>query len=216
MALKICAISDTHNQHGVLELPSADVLIHCGDATMGGKSWEIVPFIEWIGAQPHAVKIFVPGNHDFDVEKHLGLYKQMCERLGIQLLVDEEFVHEGTKFYGSPWVPNLAGWAFYQDHLGLVSKFNKIPADTNVLITHEPPEGTLDVGPAGNAYHIGSSELHERTNKLYELKLHVFGHIHHGYGQVWRLNHDLVYQVVNAAICTEEYEPTNKPIVVEI
>lgn len=228
--MKTVCISDTHNRHRKLELPDGDVLIHSGDATMNGTPAELMPFIEWMGRQSHTVKLFVPGNHDFDVEKNVALYKRVCAEHGITLLIDETYVgveakvggkeHRVIKFYGSPWVPNLVGWAFYQDHLGLISKFRKIPDDTNVLITHGPPEGVLDVGPAGNAFHIGSAVLAMRVGELPDLKLHVFGHIHHGYGQKMmprlRCGNDAEHLAVNAAICTEEYEATNKPIVVEI
>lgn len=227
--MKVVCISDSHNRHESIELPFGEVLIHCGDATMNGKLHELTSFIEWMGAQPHTVKLFVPGNHDFDVEKNVGLYKRICYEHGVLMLIDGAYTltrkdDMPLKFYGTPWVPNLAGWAFYQDHLGLISKFAKIPDDTNVLITHGPPEGVLDVGPAGNAYHIGSSELRDRVRELGDLRLHCFGHIHHGYGRLdhpgghtWApLNNKPPLISVNAAICTEEYEATNKPIVVEI
>jgi Icc-related predicted phosphoesterase len=42
--------------------------------------------------------------------------------------------------------------------------------------------------------------------------LHVFGHIHGAYGAAYIK--DTLY--VNASICTERYEPTNKPIIVDI
>jgi len=42
-------------------------------------------------------------------------------------------------------------------------------------------------------------------------KIHVFGHIHHSYGQ--RTMDGIEF--LNASICDERYEPTNKPIVVE-
>jgi predicted phosphodiesterase len=32
--LKVCVISDTHMQHTKIQLPEADVLIHCGDASI--------------------------------------------------------------------------------------------------------------------------------------------------------------------------------------
>lgn len=218
--MKIVCISDTHNQHGKLVLPDGDVLIHAGDATMTGKPWELFPFIEWMGAQPHRVKLFVPGNHDFGVEKETAMYKRVCAERGIKLLVDEAYSVIPTekadqrviKFYGAPWVPNLEGWAFYQPRLGLINKFAKIPADTNVLITHGPPYGVLDRGPTGNAFHVGSEEMAHRVHEL-NLKLHCFGHIHHGYGVEDHLGGRYS---VNAAICTEEYQPTNKPIVVEV
>jgi Icc-related predicted phosphoesterase len=42
--------------------------------------------------------------------------------------------------------------------------------------------------------------------------LHVFGHIHGAYGGAYIK--DTLY--VNAAICTEQYIPSNKPIVIEL
>ena len=241
MTLKICVISDTHNFHGVLKLPLADVLIHCGDATMGGKPSELFPFIEWMGRQPHAVKLFVPGNHDFDVEKNTALYKRVCAEHGVQLLIDEAFVHGGIKFYGSPWVPNLQRWAFYGNSAKLTHQFAQIPDDTDVLITHGPPQGIHDEIPgmlmpssrllddeisnaAGDGLHVGSSALLARTRELPNLKLHCYGHIHEGYGRLdhpgghtWAPVSNKSPRIsVNAAICTENYEPTNKPIVVEV
>jgi predicted phosphodiesterase len=34
--MKICAISDTHNQHSELKIPECDILIHAGDFTNNG------------------------------------------------------------------------------------------------------------------------------------------------------------------------------------
>ena len=43
-------------------------------------------------------------------------------------------------------------------------------------------------------------------------KVHVFGHIHNGYGQK-QIGQTLY---VNAAVCDEDYKPVNAPIVVDI
>ena len=45
-----------------------------------------------------------------------------------------------------------------------------------------------------------------------ETFMHVFGHIHNGYGQ--RQIGQTLY--VNAAICDEDYRPVNAPVVVEL
>ena len=42
--------------------------------------------------------------------------------------------------------------------------------------------------------------------------LNVFGHIHEGYGVY--TNEDTSF--VNASICTRDYHPTNKPIIIDI
>ncbi len=52
---------------------------------------------------------------------------------------------EGLKFYGSPWQPTFHNWAFNLDRGEEIKKvWDKIPNDTDVLITHGPPFGILD------------------------------------------------------------------------
>lgn len=206
--MRIVCVSDTHNRHRALELPDGDVLVHAGDATGRGTREEALAFLSWFGSlKGYKAKIFVPGNHDFFFESDRATAEILCLERGIKLLVDRPFMLEGVKFYGSPWVPNLEMWAYYGNHLTLVSRFARIPADTDVLITHTPPFGTLaDVG----THHIGCYELRDRLSEL-NLKAHIFGHIHDSYGMV-RNGHISV----NAASCNEEYEPVNPPIVIEI
>jgi Icc-related predicted phosphoesterase len=50
--------------------------------------------------------------------------------------------------------------------------------------------------------------IQERIKPLY----HIFGHIHETYGQV-TINGTTH---INASICTESYQPTNKAIVFEL
>ena len=57
--------------------------------------------------------------------------------------------------------------------------------------------------------HCGCEELLKVVQKI-QPKIHVFGHLHHGYGQV-TLDKTLF---VNASNCTEEYRPTNSPIII--
>lgn len=207
--MKLVIISDTHNLHDHITLPEGDVLIHCGDATLTGKPWELFAFLNWFAAQPHRTKIYVPGNHDFDVQKNESLYINAAQASGVHLLRDRPLVVDGVKFYGSPWVPNLEGWAYYGDHITLCSRFGRIPPDTQVLITHGPPEHILDKGMS----HYGSVVLLQRVSELaHTLKLHCFGHIHESYGQ----HQENGTRFVNAAICDEDYQPTNAPIVVEV
>jgi len=63
--MTILQISDTHNQHRLLtDLPTADVLVHCGDFTDLGTEEEVLNFLNWFIEQPYRHKIFVTGNHD--------------------------------------------------------------------------------------------------------------------------------------------------------
>ena len=53
----------------------------------------------------------------------------------------------------------------------------------DVLVTHEPPRGILDV--AFNGQHAGSERVHEMIARL-RPKVHTFGHIHESPGIVRR------------------------------
>ena len=46
------------------------------------------------------------------------------------------------KVYGSPWQPEFCHWAFNLNRgPDLANKWSKIPLDTDILITHGPPQG---------------------------------------------------------------------------
>ena len=63
--MKILQISDTHNKHQILtNLPTADVIVHCGDFTEQGTEEEVLDFLNWFIELPYKHKIFVTGNHD--------------------------------------------------------------------------------------------------------------------------------------------------------
>lgn len=207
----IIAISDTHGMHERLALPPGDVLVHAGDATMGGTMKEVVNFLNWMGRQPFAYKCFVPGNHDFYVQDDQRTVELMCVERGIKLLIDRSVEIMGIKFHGSPWVPNLQGWAFYGDSATLTNKFMKIPDDTRVLITHGPPAGILD----DCGIHVGSTELWHRLQEV-RPDVHIMGHIHEGYGHVVTVYDDSQTDHYNVAVCTREYRPTNPPTIIKI
>ena len=57
-------------------------------------------------------------------------------------------------------------------------KIATIPEDTDVLVTHQPPEGILDFD---GIYHYGAYALLHRVCQI-KPKLHLFGHIHAAYG----------------------------------
>lgn len=62
---------------------------------------------------------------------------------------------------------------------------------------------------------VGFRAYHETTRGpggLCHLRLHVFGHIHEGYGGLKSNG----CQFVNASICTVDYEPINEPVVVDV
>jgi calcineurin-like phosphoesterase family protein len=214
--MRLILISDTHGKHKVFtdeinELITPDsVLIHCGDFTVTGKEREVRKFNGWIGDidLPTERKLVCAGNHELTFDRHDGgRYKSMLSRC--TYLEDESVNIDGFQFYLSPWSPYFCDWAFgyFPDRAELV--WDRVPDDTDILISHGPPKYILDRCDNGNVgcdvlgYHVA-----ERVRPL----IHAFGHIHEGYGQVKVGN----THYINASLLDGSYDPINKPIVVEI
>jgi Icc-related predicted phosphoesterase len=216
--MRLCLISDTHNELSKIDLPKADILIHAGDATISGTLPEIVKFVEDIQHQSHKFDqiIFIAGNHDWLFEKR-PKYAQSLLAKNIIYLQDSSVEIEGLKFYGSPWQPRFFDWAFNLNRGSeLAEKWKRIPDDIDVLITHGPPNGILDAVSRGDwIENTGCEELITRIEEIAafgKLKIHAFGHIHCGYGEAEKFG----IRFVNASNCDEDYLPTNPPIVVDL
>ncbi len=210
--MRIVCISDTHNCNEQIKVPDGDILIHAGDATITGRVDEIVLFNSWFAKLPHKHKIFVAGNHDWLFETN-NKYARGLLSDEIIYLQDSSVEIEGLKFYGSPWQPRFFDWAFnLMRGAELAEKWKLIPDDMDILITHGPPNGILDEVP--RKYFVentGCEELRKRVEQI-KPKLHVFGHIHRGYGQTEQFG----VKFVNASNCDESYEPTQPPIVIDL
>jgi Icc-related predicted phosphoesterase len=88
--------------------------------------------------------------------------------------------------------------------------WRKIPVGTEILITHGPPAGILDVEHGEND-HKGCPQLLEAVLRV-KPRLHVFGHIHGGYG-VRQIGHTLF---VNVSLVDELFTVKNAPIVLRL
>lgn len=211
--MRLALISDTHLLHDQITVPDGDVLIHAGDALRRGSRKEFREFISWFAGQPHARKLYVPGNHGACVEKYPDLCRQIAEGAGVDLLVDAGLTIDGWRFWGSPWTPRFGHWSFMRDRgSDIRGAWDQIPPDCGVLITHGPAYGHGDLAPG--ARNAGCIDLLGAI-RLVKPRLHVCGHIHEGHG-VTRSDVALGTVFVNAAICTGSYEPTQVPIVVDL
>lgn len=214
--MKIVCLSDTHNCNEQIEVPDGDILIHSGDATITGTVEEVKRFSAWFSSLPHKHKIFVAGNHDWLFERNNELARTSINS-EIIYLQDSFAEIDGLKIYGSPWQPRFFDWAFNLDRgYELAEKWKMIPMDTDILITHGPPNGILDLVPRrGWDENTGCEELRKRVEEVASfgrLKLHVFGHIHCGYGT----HEDFGVKFINASTCDEQYKPTQPPIVADL
>jgi Icc-related predicted phosphoesterase len=211
---KIVMISDTHNKHNQIVLPEGNILIHSGDFSGVGKESEVRSFFKWIVKQSEKFEhiVFIAGNHELTFEPRQSWVDEEIKKLpeNVHYLEDSEVVIDGLKFYGSPYQPEFYDWAFnLKRGVECAEKWSHIPDDTDVLITHGPPKYMCDYMP-WDLTNIGCQDLLDRV-MVVKPKLHVFGHIHCGYS--YKEYEDILF--INASSCNEEYEPVNKPIVVQ-
>ena len=226
--MKIACISDTHGQHhqltDIIKELDVDVLIHSGDGSNyrdpARNSTELVDFLMWMQGFLHIKhKIFVPGNHDTSMFYRLVRPKDFDT---IDVLINEEIVLDGIKFYGSPMTPTFGiGWAWNINRAKIYKYWDAIPEDTDVLITHGPPWGVNDLTiDYGRKYeNTGCKNLLKRVFKI-QPTYHIFGHLHdepdiynHG---IKSLGDKCKTTFVNASICDIRHEALNKPILIEI
>ena len=195
----ILHLSDTHSKHNELRnLPPADIIIHSGDISFAGSENEVMDFIEWFGALPYKYKIFIAGNHDDCLfGANIDGLPQNCF-----YLCNSSVTIQGVKFYGTPMFMEDAISGDYDANM------QKIPSDTNVLITHQPPYCILDYSANIN---YGDRNLLQIVLKT-KPKYHLFGHIHGAYG----IEKSEQTTFVNSAILSVDYQLIYEPILLEI
>lgn len=212
----ITFISDTHGKHRELDgqLPGGDVLVHCGDISNVGRLSEVETFLKWFERQDYEYTIFIAGNHDFAFQNPSpymhGSVNILLEEYSNVYLQDSSVVINGVKFYGSPWTPEFNNWAFNMTPEQLEEKWLSIPDDTDVLITHGPPKGILDVTREGLS--VGDPALTQALSRV-RPKIHAFGHIHEANG-IRELTNGMI--CINASSVNRDYQVVNKPITMEI
>lgn len=218
---RLVFISDTHEMHEAVTVPACDILVHCGDATGIGRVDQLERFNAWCRRLKKAGTcrevVFVAGNHDILLdETHSTTVKGRLHGRAMQAIDDVIYLEDeaaevlGVRFYGSPWTPKFFDWGFMlRDEVHAEAVFSGVPTGLDVLVTHGPAGGILDLCPDGRR--VGSVALN-RTVERARPKIHAFGHIHHSHGEIRGGG----VHFINASICTEAYKPTNAPIVVDL
>ena len=210
--MKLVCISDTHSMHRrIPEIPDGDVLIHAGDCLGAGTLEDVADLNDWLGTLPHRHKIVIAGNHDWVFQEAPDHARELLTNA--TYLEDSGIEIEGVRFWGSPWSPTFMDWAFMQDRGEPIDRYwQRIPANTNVLITHTPPNGIGDEVDTGLRYEsVGCEDLLVRVRQV-KPQVHIYGHIHEGYGEHARWD----TRFINASTCDERYRPINPPMVVEL
>jgi hypothetical protein len=219
--IRVTLLSDTHNKHKQVtgDLPGGDILLHSGDLTSMGYEHEIREFCKWFSKiEGYTHKIFIAGNHDWGFQDNVDKVKEILEFYsGITYLQDSEVKvkigdEREVKIYGAPWQPEFHGWAFNlpKNGPGLSTKWEGIPDDTDILLTHGPAFGILDTVDGRRSENLGCELMTERLEVL-NVKLHNVGHIHTGYGYVRKgdTHH------FNSSVLDERYNYSQKPMTVD-
>lgn len=223
--MKVVGISDIHGY--LPKLPKCDVVCISGDIVplniqrnfAASWVWLLEDFTKWVEELDCNHVVFIAGNHDFIFSEcsHLGadMASMWKDNNKIHYLQDTSIEIEGKVFYGTPWIPDLQGWAFYLDSDRLTDKFNAIPK-CDVLLTHCPPK----IKDAGRVLQLGYNfdkdfgceELRLALNDL-EVDWLLCGHVHsgdHGITMYKDIN------IVNVSIKDEDYKIAYKPFEFEL
>lgn len=224
--MKIDCISDLH---GFLPpLPGGDLLILAGDYTARVEIKQWAEFFSWMKKQNYRKKILIAGNHDNFLEKAFPKTQKEADELkeidewltelresDFEYLCDSRTEFEGLKIWGTPWSllfpeANPKCITFMGTEEQLEEKYEMIPNDIDILISHSPPYGILDKSIRG--VHCGSIALRNAMMKVKPRYL-VCGHIHEcGSKEV-----DLVTtKVINCSYVNERYKPVHSHIRIEL
>lgn len=227
--MDITCVSDLHGHYP--QLKGGDLLIVAGDLTARHTFGEFAfDFITWLSMQDYKRKIVIAGNHDTmlgdgaeDLLKTFATYlcdsgtefefREITSVLDSTVIIDR---NRKFKVWGSPWTlrfpgmnPNCMAFTCETEE-ELAEKWAMIPDDVDILVTHSPSFGNLDILPTGES--VGSVHLWMEI-LMKRPKLHVFGHVHNSYGHVQHYNG---IHLVNASHVNERYEAVNKPIRIEL
>lgn len=221
--MKILAVSDLHGNLPVI--PPCDLLLIGGDICpdfLNGTRitpdrgevrqghWLKNEFAEWLEGVP-ADRIFgIAGNHDFVFDKTQYLIPR---NLKWDYLRDQTRTHKGVKVHGIPWVPQLQSWAFYKPDHELAKKYDLIPDDVDIILSHGPPFGYCDfTSPQFGSAHVGSDAAVEAIQRVHP-KAFVCGHIHEARGHKVYRHKEFYTDVYNVSAVNEFYEPYDDPVV---
>ena len=217
--MRLVVTSDCHGKLEQANLPAGDMLILGGDI-LANKSGDprtdaalqltaLRDLDAYCGRLRFKQVVMIAGNHDWIFERYKDAHRALKN---IIYLEDSAVEIDGVKFWGSPHQPWFYDWAFNHPRNGraLARYWSLIPDDTDVLITHGPPFGILDL-PFGKGESAGCELLLKRVKEV-NPRVHIFGHIHGSYGQQ-RIGPTLF---VNACLCNELYQPVNPPHLIDL
>jgi Icc-related predicted phosphoesterase len=200
-SVRIVHMSDTSNfltaSNPTTFVPKGDIFVHSGNFTVYGAKKEFEQFNVWLGTIANDFKYRIVTLGCRDVKEFGNNWDTMRSLLAnaTHVLCHESAVVLGIRFYACPW-----HWGHHKNYLvrkgapaSTSGRFDEIPEDTQVLITHGAASGVLDTSNLP-----GSKELTEGIRRA-KPALHLHGHSKGAHGVVPAFaKYPLV---VNSALC---------------
>lgn len=230
--MRLVCISDNHSQNLMTKwsIPEGDVLIHAGDITAVGNYKQVMKMAKMLerlrNERGYRYVLFIPGNHDKLFAQETNTAINIMNDHGVTTLIDELVKIDHPTYgplpiYGTPWVElqpedllKLSPDALAFSRLDCREFYDRIPSETHVLITHQPPAGILSIARDGTE--IGSpqltSKIHSRLGLMSHPIVFIFGHNHTGHGFV---DH-IARRFYNVALCDDNYRPAFEPTVIDL
>ncbi|KZP20295.1 Metallo-dependent phosphatase, partial [Athelia psychrophila] len=201
--------SDTHCR--TFPVPPGDVLLHSGDLTNTGTLADFRGTLEWIRAQPHALKIIIAGNHDLPLHeewyaenygrwhsepeaKIIELLKGPGKRAsdepnvsdsGLVYLQDQSYVFQ-TREGGRRW--SIYGSPWQPEFCNWAFNYERDKTGEDIVKRIPKTDILLTHGPPFDILDatlrgqpVGCEALRAHVPKL-RPRLHLFGHIHEARG----------------------------------
>lgn len=220
----IAGMSDLHGKlsHSV---PECDVLAIVGDIVPLYSSaenwqsqrefdWAEKVLLRWLRRQRARRIIVVPGNHDIFMWDPMTRVeaRRMLESDDRVMVMDERNNWQnidGLVWAAHPWTPTIQNrnWAFSQQRSSDAARYAAatIPEDTDILLTHGPPQGFLD-SEGGQGRRLGCAHLMHRMIEVGP-RLTLCGHIHEERGRRarWFDRYGRENRIGNVSICDVNY-----------
>lgn len=197
--MNVVAIADMHGRLPD-NVPVCDVLVLAGDicpdfgygipdhdiARAQQEDWLRGDYFAWEQQVPAVHIIATPGNHD-----RVSAFPAACRS---KMFIDEGATIDGKTFWLTPWVDFCGPWNYMLGDEQRRQRFMDIPADLDLLVSHGPMYGVLDL--AYGDVNAGCKELRAAVDTKRPRQM-VCGHIHEArrYGKTFQLGSTTVHQV---------------------
>jgi Icc-related predicted phosphoesterase len=221
--MNIVAMSDLHGNL-ISDVEQCDIVCISGDIVPlkmqrnipQSRKWFNTTFLQWANNLPCEKVFFIGGNHDFYLYQ-LG-FTSTDKVIYLQDSSYDYIDSEGKtyKIYGTPWCKIFGNWAFMLSDEGLKEKYENIPNDVDVLLSHDAPYGCSDICLEATwiteNLHLGNVPL-LNIIKEKQPKYVIKGHLHTTTRELCNIGNSVV---VSASILNERYEYVYKPVILKI